>query len=292
LVIKTFALSSISLIAILGNVLVIAAVYRVPRMRTVTNYLIVNLATADLLYVLIDVPPFYLEIFNMFEWCLETYIRSIYFCKVVNFGQCLLVSTSVLTLACIAADRYFAIVRPLKRILTKPVFRWLVPVVWVISAGLATPILYAYRVINYQGYFVCSEEWGPGLDVVQTSRIYTLVLFVVGYCVPFVVMATMYSIMFTKLWVRKIPASACSRSCQIVESRKKAVIMLITVFVVFVCCWLPVQVLGFMWNYGEYDIPAPALFACKILMRVHAATSPCIYAAFSENFRNAFKMVI
>ncbi|EDO33446.1 predicted protein, partial [Nematostella vectensis] len=244
---KAVCTGLVSLVAILGNILVISAVFHVKRMRTVTNYLIVNLAVAELLYILVAMPPFFVEIFSLYNWCMSTYTRGVYFCKIVNFGQYLLVPVSVLTLACIAADRFFAIVVPLKRVLTKRVFYWLVPGIWVVSAGLAAPVLYAYRVVEWGGHLMCSEEWGEGGIAQHASRIYTSMLFVVAYCVPFAVMATMYTVICRKLWLRKVPGSqSAKKSSKAVESRKKVVKMLITVFVVFVACWLPVQVLALM----------------------------------------------
>lgn len=43
-------------IGLVGNFLVIAVVFRVPRMRTVTNLFIVNLAIADILVVFLCIP--------------------------------------------------------------------------------------------------------------------------------------------------------------------------------------------------------------------------------------------
>lgn len=50
------AYSFVFLLGLVGNCLVVAVVFRAPRMRTVTNYFIVNLAIADILVVLFCLP--------------------------------------------------------------------------------------------------------------------------------------------------------------------------------------------------------------------------------------------
>lgn len=57
--IEIFEIISILVICVLGvvgNTLVVLVVYRHSKMRTVTNYFIVNLAIADLFVLLINVP--------------------------------------------------------------------------------------------------------------------------------------------------------------------------------------------------------------------------------------------
>ena len=48
---------AVSLLGVTGNVLVIAVMSKAPRMRTVTNYFITNLAVADLLVLVVCLPP-------------------------------------------------------------------------------------------------------------------------------------------------------------------------------------------------------------------------------------------
>ena len=48
---------AVLLVGVAGNVLVIAVMSKSPRMRTVTNYFITNLAIADLLVLVVCLPP-------------------------------------------------------------------------------------------------------------------------------------------------------------------------------------------------------------------------------------------
>lgn len=51
------AYTIVFILGIVGNSAVVAVVFRSPRMRTVTNYFIVNLALADILVLLFCLPP-------------------------------------------------------------------------------------------------------------------------------------------------------------------------------------------------------------------------------------------
>ena len=56
IVIYSLAYSIVFLLGILGNSLVVSVVYRNPRMHSVTNYFIVNLAIADILVCVFCLP--------------------------------------------------------------------------------------------------------------------------------------------------------------------------------------------------------------------------------------------
>lgn len=73
--------SAVFIIGLIGNALVCIAVYRNHTMRTVTNYFIVNLAVADLLVLLICLPPSVL-------WDVtETWFFGLKLCKAVLYLQ-------------------------------------------------------------------------------------------------------------------------------------------------------------------------------------------------------------
>lgn len=73
--------SVVFVVGLTGNALVCMAVYRNHSMRTVTNYFIVNLAVADLLVLLICLPPSVL-------WDVtETWFLGLKLCKAVPYLQ-------------------------------------------------------------------------------------------------------------------------------------------------------------------------------------------------------------
>ncbi|XP_011501190.1 PREDICTED: orexin receptor type 2-like [Ceratosolen solmsi marchali] len=68
-------------IGLVGNALVCLAVYRNHTMRTVTNYFIVNLAVADLLVIIVCLPP-------TIVWDItETWFLGLLPCKIILYLQ-------------------------------------------------------------------------------------------------------------------------------------------------------------------------------------------------------------
>lgn len=91
-----------------GNLIVIWIVLAHKRMRTVTNYFIVNLSLADTMVSTLNV------IFNFIYMLNGNWPFGTAFCKVSNFIAIVSVAASVFTLMAICIDRYMAIMRPLR----------------------------------------------------------------------------------------------------------------------------------------------------------------------------------
>ncbi|XP_061386829.1 prokineticin receptor 2-like [Musca vetustissima] len=100
--------------ALLGNGTVCYIVQSTPRMRTVTNYFIANLAMGDILMSLFCVPSSFISTFILGYWPF-----GIALCHFVNYSQAVSVLVSAYTLVAISIDRYIAIMWPLRPRITK-----------------------------------------------------------------------------------------------------------------------------------------------------------------------------
>lgn len=109
-----FMYISIFIFALLGNGIVCYIVYSSPRMKTVTNYFIVNLAVGDILLTLFCVPFSFFSILILQYWPYGTIL-----CHLVNYCQAVSVLVSAYTLVAISVDRYSAILWPLRPRITK-----------------------------------------------------------------------------------------------------------------------------------------------------------------------------
>lgn len=105
---------SIFVLALLGNGMVCYIVHSSPRMKTVTNYFIVNLAVGDILMSLFCVPFSFFSILLLQYWPFGSLL-----CHLVNYSQAVSVLVSAYTLVAISIDRYIAILWPLRPRITK-----------------------------------------------------------------------------------------------------------------------------------------------------------------------------
>lgn len=106
--------TSIFIFALFGNGVVCYIVYSSPRMKTVTNYFIVNLAVGDILMSLFCVPFSFFPTLLLRYWPFGSLL-----CHLVNYSQAISVLVSAYTLVAISIDRYIAILWPLRPRITK-----------------------------------------------------------------------------------------------------------------------------------------------------------------------------
>ncbi|KTG32629.1 hypothetical protein cypCar_00039319, partial [Cyprinus carpio] len=98
-------------LALVGNSLVVYMVLRKRAMRTATNIFICSLAVSDLLITFFCIPFTLLQNISS-EWLGG--ILRVLVCKTVPFVQTTAIVTGILTMTCIAVERYQGIVYPLK----------------------------------------------------------------------------------------------------------------------------------------------------------------------------------
>ncbi|KAF5301948.1 hypothetical protein FQR65_LT08683 [Abscondita terminalis] len=134
-------LALINVMVIVGNCLVIAAVFCSSKLRSVTNLFIVSLAVADLL-VGVAVLPFSAtwEIFKVWifgdTWCSVWLALDVWMC-----------TASILNLCAISLDRYVAVTRPITypSIMSHSRAKLLIAGLWVLSFVICFPPLVGWK---------------------------------------------------------------------------------------------------------------------------------------------------
>ncbi|KAK7148478.1 hypothetical protein R3I93_012722 [Phoxinus phoxinus] len=98
----------IFLLALIGNSLVVYIVLIKRGIQTATNIFICSLAVSDLLISFFCIP------FTLLQNISSEWFGGVLVCKTVPFVQTTAIVTGILTMTCIAAERYQGIVHPLK----------------------------------------------------------------------------------------------------------------------------------------------------------------------------------
>nr|UDL18270.1 orexin sensor OxLight-ctr [synthetic construct] len=189
-------------VALIGNVLVCVAVWKNHHMRTVTNYFIVNLSLADVLVTITCLPA------ALVVDITETWFFGQSLCKVIPYLQTVSVSVSVLTLSCIALDRWYAICHPHKFKSTAKRARNSIVIIWIVSCIIMIPQAIVMEcstvfpgLANKTTLFtVCDERWGGEIY----PKMYHICFFLVTYMAPLCLMVLAYLQIFRKLWCREL----------------------------------------------------------------------------------------
>ena len=156
----TTAMAVISLGGCIGNILVIAAVYKTPSLRTSANYYYVNTAVSDFLSSL-TTWPLYLtnEIITSSGSLIQGPLATVG-CKVGVFFRVVSISVSILSLVLIALDRFVAIVFPLKAaLITRKLRATLLFSTWFVSVAYCIPMAYYFRVESVGQETYCKFVW-------------------------------------------------------------------------------------------------------------------------------------
>ena len=134
---KTLVYAAIMLFSLLGNTAVIVIVLKNKRMRTTTNYLLVNMAVSDLLISAFAVPRELTEIYTgPRRWLLDG-LAGLILCKLVYVFQDISTAVSIQSLVVMAIERYHGVVFPFHPpIATSKVCKVVIPVIWTVAIGV------------------------------------------------------------------------------------------------------------------------------------------------------------
>lgn len=280
----------ICILDIIGNSTVIHIVRTRAHMRSTTNLLIANLATADLLMVIVIVflTKHYFVGFDWFEGTLGHVT-----CKIMRSLQPLSVIASVLSLTVITVDRFFAIMFPLKSFITIKTAKRLMVAIWILSVTFSIPPAVVSKSYPLGNTHICYESWEThGLDY----RSYVICFFVIGYLFPFIIMVTLYTKMGIKLWHGSVPGIQTAEAInRIKRGRKKATKMLITVVIAFALCWLPLhsaELLQMLSPQTYHSIPFKLYLLLPYFGIINSVINPFIYIVFCEKFRFEFSRIL
>ena len=109
---------------------------------------------------------------------------------------------------------------------------------------------------------------------------------------PLLVITVLYIIVCHKLWLRKVPGEGTIQSqgqVEAMKTAKKVTLMMITIVVLYVLCWIPldVYIILVFWRYLEINY---SLYLFLVWLTVSfSGLNPYIYVAFSNKFRNGLK---
>ncbi|PBC29804.1 G-protein coupled receptor No9 [Apis cerana cerana] len=128
--------TALNVMVVLGNVLVILAVYHTSKLRNVTNMFIVSLAVADLMVGLAVLP------FSATWEVFKVWIFGDLWCSIWLAVDVWMCTASILNLCAISLDRYLAVTRP---IMSPRRARLLVATVWILSFVICFPPLVGWK---------------------------------------------------------------------------------------------------------------------------------------------------
>lgn len=264
---------AIMLVALAGNILLIQIVWKKPETRTLTSFMFVNMAVADLVTTLLQMP---ITIFFLLKL---TWIRGLageITCKCFFYAGFTSITASILCLTIIAVDRFFTVFYPFQSI------------GWFRKAQIVSPIIWiaSLAVMAVSVTVVTLDKQGCSYDQDKMIAFFYL-LFVVNYLVPLIIISVLYGAIIYKLWSYKEPSTEVGQNGQGEEQKKKQLVrMLVIIVAVFALCWLPTNVYQLERAIkGKSSFPNYVIYICFLLSQGNSAINPWLYIGLNRNFR-------
>ena len=278
----------IFLIGVSGNSLVVYVVLRNKAMQTITNIFITNLAISDIMMCMLAVP------FTPLAFFMNTWVFGEALCHIVPMSLCICVYVSTLTSTAIAVDRYFVIVYPFKPRMKTCVCLLMIVAVWIISVSISLPLGIYQKIKEEEGTRVCREEWAKP----QARQFFTVTSLVLQYIVPCSIITYCYakvSLALRKRSKTRIGSGTANRERDEMEIRRKRRTnkMLIAMVTIFVCCWLPLNMVLLVVEYHTtFDYFTFTFFLAHVIAMSSTIYNPFLYAWMNDNFKKEFKLVL
>ncbi|XP_022088781.1 prolactin-releasing peptide receptor-like [Acanthaster planci] len=278
------------LLAVVGNVIVIAVLGFAARAKTDLNHFLVNLAVADLLSAVFCMPFTFVYIMKE-DW----YFGSLG-CPLIFFIQQVVICVSVFTLTAVSIDRYFAVVRPLKARIARSNAKTVLVIsgIWVASCMMGLVQLLLARTQEYHWCYgerhlaVCTEHW-PDENLEFGYEIFNMGA---TYFAPLIIFCFTYSVVGRKLWGRNLPGNAdhmrdaCHR-----KAKRKVIKMLMMIVFLFIGSWLPLYIYHLIVitnNAVVSDYPNfffVYFFTGHWLAMANSFMNPIVFGFLNDSFR-------
>ncbi|XP_065152650.1 pyroglutamylated RF-amide peptide receptor [Paramisgurnus dabryanus] len=293
----------IFLLALVGNSLVVYIVLRKRGIQTATNIFICSLAVSDLLISFFCIP------FTLLQNISSEWFGGVLVCKTVPFVQTTAIVTGILTMTCIAAERYQGIVHPLKikRQCTPQRAYRMLGVVWIAAMTVGSPMLFVQQLevkydFLYQVHHVCCQErWSSNAH----RKHYATFILVFLFLLPLAAMLLIYTRIAIKLWIcKQIGDSSVVNTMnhrevgKISRKKRRAIKMMVTIVVLFTVCWAPFHTVHMLFEHSylgkKYDeITVNMIIAVtQAIGFSNSFNNPIIYAFMNENFQKNCKSTI
>ncbi|XP_071413681.1 B2 bradykinin receptor [Pithys albifrons albifrons] len=242
---------------------------------TVAEIYLANMALADLM--LVCVLPFWaINISNNFQWPF-----GLFLCKAVNIMSYMNFYSSIYFLTLVSIDRYLALVKTMSlgRMRRTVCAKWNSFVIWTCALLICSPTMVFRNLRHFEEYNITAcaliypaSYWEPANNCL---------LNIVGFVIPLCVI--------TFCTIQIIKALRCSelQKMKVVQTERRATMLVLIVLLLFIICWLPFQISTFIDTIRYFEPTFKCLEDINDIV-----TQIGVYCAFSNSCLNPVLYVI
>ena len=293
--------SFIVIIGVPANCIIITIVRKSPSMHTTTNYLLMNLAIADLT-TLMFCPGIY--DFSLNKVHLDKTVGD-FICKLFagNAVVPITIRAAALIVGTIAVERYLAMVKPFRveLRLSKQRVPFVVAFLWVLSVLSCIPDFMANTIDpNPLSTYPCKRPWS--LDEYGDHKGFIIFVTVYSELIPCIVVFFCYFEIFRGLFITNTICPTregpINQAMEDRRSKKQLFKLLAWLTILFCVCTLPFALFFiYLTSIDKTRVAAnrEVLFfvhrMVRFLLIANSFCNPLVYAFQSSNFRQGFKRI-
>lgn len=290
---RVLAYTIILLFSLCGNSLVIGVLWQDRKMRKPVNYLIANMAAADLAITVVYMPRMISAVIRSYDWLAGGTIGLV-LCKTVPTTHLVSVKVTILTLVFLSVERFLAVSPFANNRLTVRRVKVILIAVWLMSFIVHLPNVIALKLVPGQGgALICRAYLNKLFGSSKGRKIYDNVLAAIFYALPLFLIVILYSLAVTKLRRRSVAnryAASNARKASKDKVNANVFKMLFAVTLAFISCWLSYFVMR--KAIIGISISCNVQFVRYFLAHSNSAVTPCLYIIFSQKYRSSFKSIL
>jgi len=256
-------------------------------MRTSINYLIMNLAVADMTVATFFIPQYILT----HTFTHPGGVAGNVLCRLLTGSNLAWVggAVSVFTLVTIAIERHYAVIYPYgnKGKLCNRKLKVLILCSWVFGVILNIPGFLVKNFDEEARFCIRSypKEW--------MGKAFTLTWFLVLGFLPVALMVALYVRVVYTLWFKGQELDRNKSRQGVMKVRKRVTLMVITVSAIFAVCWLADCMTYLLAFYTpKHTVGGVAYVATSAMIQLNSAVNPIVYALVNQRFRQKIKRMV
>ncbi|XP_075706521.1 pinopsin-like [Rhinoderma darwinii] len=270
-------------LAFIVNSMVIVVSLKYKKLRSPLNYILVNLAIADMLVTIFGSSvSFHNNIFGFFT-------MGKLMCEFEGFMVSLTGIVGLWSLAILAFERYIVICKPLgdfhfqqRHAVMGCAFTWIWAFLW------TSPPLFGWCSYVPEGLGTsCGPNWYTGGT---NNNSYILVLFTTCFITPLSTIIFSYSNLLFSL---RAVAAQQKESESTQRAEREVTRMVIAMVLAFLICWLPYAVFAIVIATNKHIVIDPTLASLpSYFSKTATVYNPVIYVFMNKQFRNCLMKLI
>ncbi|XP_064806752.1 urotensin-2 receptor-like isoform X1 [Oncorhynchus masou masou] len=268
-------LSLMCLVGVSGNIYTLVVMCHSMRSAASMYIYIINLALADLLYLLTI--PFVVCTYFLKGW---------YFgdagCRILISMDFLTMHASIFTLTIMSTERYFAVLKPLDTVKRSKSYRKAIAVlVWVASLVLTLPMILRIQMMMVGSKAMCQPTISP-----LSYKVYITFLFCTSIVAPGMIIGFLYIGLARTYWISQTETFKQTKKLP----NQKVLYLIFTIVLLFWACFLPFwiwQLLGQFHPSIELSTKAKRNinYLTTCLTYSNSCINPFLYTLLTKNYK-------